>query len=599
MIKHHRILCEGARPTAPGREWRDAELVHLRIGKGRKDVHLHVEHISRKMCANLPSLAADLLEIAAFVYAADQMFSRGGTKEFEYGLRWRRRLRFEIPVRCPEIWRQPAVSNELAETLGFLSDDDYEFAFSRSRHPRPLSGYLYPAPEPADGSDFQEVILFSGGLDSLGGAIQEILQGHHRVALVSHRPVNKLYTRQCHLVSLINDLLPERRLRPLHVAVEVNKGKSLSHDFMQRSRSFLFAAMAAIVARMFHLQRIRFYENGVIALNLPISPQVLGGRATRTAHPRVLKGFARLFSRLFECDFRVENPFQWKTRTEILAEIRTAGRATLCAPTSSCTRTLITTTQHTHCGRCSQCVDRRLAALAAELSDEEDPGHIYGSNVVTDPRDRDELTLIERYFGTARRVEGIDACTKFIGEYAEASRVLRHMDVPPARAAELIFDLYQRHSSQILGGLVKEVRAKAEDLVRGRYPPNCLLRLACGKLLGSSQVGEVASPANGQHAEPMRKLVVDEKTFTAYFAGKDCFLGNTMEFWVLARLNQTPGVYVSYNDFRDDVWKNDQTENNTIQRTISNLRRKLRDKHMTEVQINGQEKGHYQLVLLP
>jgi hypothetical protein len=176
-----------------------------------------------------------------------------------------------------------------------------------------------------EGEDFQEVVPFPGGLDSLGGAVQEILQGQRKVALVSHRPVSKLYSCQKALVAALGDRLTDPRLRPLHVAVEVNKGKSLGRDFTQRSRSFLFAAVAVVVARLFGLRRVRFYENGVTSLNLPISPQVLGGRATRTTHPRVLDGFGRLFSLLMGCEFVVENPFLWKTKAEVLAGIKAAG----------------------------------------------------------------------------------------------------------------------------------------------------------------------------------------------------------------------------------------------------------------------------------
>ena len=39
---------------------------------------------------------------------------------------------------------------------------------------------------------------------------------------------------------------------------------------------------------MLGLNRVHFYENGIISLNLPVCAQVVGGRATRTTHPRVM-----------------------------------------------------------------------------------------------------------------------------------------------------------------------------------------------------------------------------------------------------------------------------------------------------------------------
>src|SRR5262249_8050253 len=273
----------------------------------------------------------------------------------------------------------------LRETLGFLSDDDYEFGFARLKDPPRLDSYLFDTTKP-DAGGFEEVVLFSGGLDSLGGAVREILRERHKGALVSHRPANQVYRRQGELVRQLERHLPGRRLRPLHVAVEVNKGQELTSDFMQRSRSFLFAALAAVTARLFGLRRVRFYENGILSLNLPISGQVLGARATRSTHPVVLGGVSRLFPLLFGCDFAVENPFLWESKAEVLSAIRAAGVGELCAAAVSCVHTMGQTQAQTHCGGCSQCVDRRLAALAAGLGPFEDPPSRYASDVLTAPR---------------------------------------------------------------------------------------------------------------------------------------------------------------------------------------------------------------------
>jgi hypothetical protein len=139
------------------------------MGNGRDDVHLRIDHITGAMCAGLPDVAADLVELASFVYAADQAVNRGGTKEFEYGRHWRRQFRFEVPVRRVDKWRQPEVVDVLAATLGFLSDDDYEFGFAPYRNPPPMTRYLFEQSGDSKGHDFEEVLLFSGGLDSLGG----------------------------------------------------------------------------------------------------------------------------------------------------------------------------------------------------------------------------------------------------------------------------------------------------------------------------------------------------------------------------------------------------------------------------------------------
>ena len=363
MSDEHLILCGGAGHKASRRGRPD--VLRLDTDARRGSVNLRIGDISRQMVANLPDVATDLIEIAAYVYCADQAITRGGSQEIKYGKKWRRSFRFEIPVRMPEVWSAQDVRDELIHTLGFLSDDDYEFSFTKLTRPAPFQRYLELSAMCDQPPEVDEVLLFSGGLDSLGGAVQRVLQQKKKVALVSHRSVGKISRRQRDLVSELAQRVGDPKLKPLHVPVLINKDKTLGREYTQRSRSFLYASLAAVVARIFRLDRIRFYENGVTSLNLPICAQVIGARATRTTHPKVLRGLGSLFSLLFDCDFLVENPFLWKTKTDVISEIRQAGYGDLCRHTVSCMHTWEMTTLHTHCGRCSQCIDRRLSALAA------------------------------------------------------------------------------------------------------------------------------------------------------------------------------------------------------------------------------------------
>jgi hypothetical protein len=549
------------------------------------------------MCASPPDEVIDLLELAAYVYTADQAVTRGGTREFDYGSRWRRHFRFEVPVRRPEVWGQREVTAALTETLSFLSDDDFEFAFMRYRDPPPVERYLY-GEVAEEGGDFEEVMLFSGGLDSLGGAVREVLQGHRKVALVSHRPVSKVYARQRDLAAEITRRLPGAGLRPLHVAVEVNKGKALGGEFTQRCRSFLFAAVAAAVARLLGLWRIRFYENGVVSLNLPLSPQVLGGRASRTTHPRTMRGFARLFTLLFGSPFAAENPFLWETKTTVLKGIQAAGHGDLCARTSSCGHTFGRTVQHPHCGCCSQCVDRRLTALAAGLSDAEDPPSGYASDVLTGPRDGADLILVERYVGALLKIGKIEEPRAFLTAFPELSRVLLHVDEAARQAAERAYAVYRLHADQIKAALAGVVRRESEGIVEWCHPLNCLLSVLCGRAGRQRAALQPSDAAAAPAEETPRPLVLDEETFEAHYGKAACFLGNTMEFHVLARLIRSTGRFVAVNSLRDDVWPHGEAEKNTIQRTVSNLRRRLREAGI-DVIIDGSQKDYYRLILSP
>ena len=82
---------------------------------------------------------------------------------------------------------------------------------------------------------------------------------------------------------------------------------------------------------MFDRDEFTFYENGVVSLNLPIAKDVLGARATRTTHPKVIRGFEVLFSAVLERDITIRTPFQWLTKKEVTRKSSSTASAT-CSP---------------------------------------------------------------------------------------------------------------------------------------------------------------------------------------------------------------------------------------------------------------------------
>src|SRR5690606_11435438 len=98
------------------------------------------------------------------------------------------------------------------------------------------------------------VTLFSGGLDSLAGAV-EALDSGESVALVSHQSSTMIRARQRDLVETLRARTRSNQL--FHVSVVVNKGSAPARSFTQRSRSFLFATLGFVVARLFGVGDVR------------------------------------------------------------------------------------------------------------------------------------------------------------------------------------------------------------------------------------------------------------------------------------------------------------------------------------------------------
>jgi 7-cyano-7-deazaguanine synthase in queuosine biosynthesis len=352
------VLCGGARRSE------GESPLRLALSGASQNITLRLEDISRRLVLNVPDRLIDLIEIASYVYCADQAISRGGLQQRAMGADWRRDFRFVIPVRDPGHWSEPAVSVPLCAALSFLSEDDYAFEFEKADDPTPLQNYLEFGDEAGTTLSADEVVLFSGGLDSLSGAIEELATTSKGVALVSHRSSTKIFDHQKRLISALKKQFPQRLI---HLPVRMTRlqDELPAPEHTHRSRSFLYAAIASVVARLLGSDQIRFFENGVLSINLPIAEQVVGSRATRTTHPLALQRFREFFTAALGKPIEIENPFIWSIKADVIRLIVDRGCADLIKDTVSCTRTRDMRREHTHCGCCSQCINRRFGVLAA------------------------------------------------------------------------------------------------------------------------------------------------------------------------------------------------------------------------------------------
>ena len=468
------VICGNA-PTDGIEENPDRDL-RLRLwGKDGPDkITLRIEDIHKKMSKDVPDSFQDLLEIATYVYSADQAIPRGADDVDSFGHGWRRDLHFIIPVRKPDFWNGDDIHQALRSTLGFLSDDNYHFEFVKLKEAQAFQGYLK---FDDDGRLFgypEQVVMFSGGLDSLAGAIDEVLNEKHKVVLVTHKSTPKLNTRHRRLEKMIADKAGENA--PLHIGVRVNKNKGLNYEYTQRSRSFLYVSIGATIAKMINLKSVRFYENGVISLNLPVCAQVVGGRATRTTHPRVIRGFQEIISLVAGEPFTIENPYIWKTKAGVIKVITKAGCQDMIAASTTCTHTWEMTNHHTHCGTCSQCIDRRFAMIAAK-ADQHDPVEAYKADIFTQSRSKDEDKIMAAaYLERANQVREQDDITQFIARFSEVSRVFRYLNGNSGKVAQKVYDLYKRHAKEVCDAMDTMVGRNITAIRQRTLPGDCLLR---------------------------------------------------------------------------------------------------------------------------
>lgn len=465
------IRCGGASPatTRGARE----TILNLR-GPGR-NIRVKYTDINRRVVQRITPAMLDLLDIAAYVFVADQACTRGGSMDSGVGARWRRDFRFRIPVREHRLWASARVSGMLASTLGFLSDDDYDFTFLKRTGKQEIQEFFDFSPDDVD-VVADRVMLFSGGLDSLAGAIAETATSAERCVLVSHCSATVHAQAQRALVAE----LAKHGRAPLHVPVWVDKDKELSNDPNQRTRSFLFTALAATVASGLGVTEIRFYENGFTSINLPFSEQLVGARASRTTNPKVLSDLSALLTEVTGRGMRIVNPFVSMTKADVVKLIADAGLAHLIDRTVSCSRVRLATAAHPHCGNCMQCIERRFGVLFAGCGGD-DPENKYRVELLCGPReDGQDKTMVESIVRTAQDMLSMTV-DEFATRYPEVNRVLRCFPGGSEAALAAVFALHQRHAEQVVSVIKSGIATHAAAVARGAVDATALLSLLASR----------------------------------------------------------------------------------------------------------------------
>jgi len=294
--------------------------------------------------------AWDLLSIALSVVTADIAALREHSPDG-----WTREFELEVAVADPAFWRTQAASVEAA--LAFLTTDRWQVRF--------VGGGVLPAPprEPVRPGE-NCVVLLSGGLDSLIGAIDRVACGKKPFTI--SQTVRGDAEKQVDFASKIGGGLR-------HLQLNHNAHAPGTEEASQRARSLIFIAFGVLAATTLAVhhsgQTVPLYvcENGFIALNPPLTGARIGSLSTRTAHPEFLNGVQQILDAA-GLRVRIENPYQFTTKGEMLRGC--ADQALLMAEAAratSCGR--FQRFNYRHCGRCVPCQVRRAAFIASGIPD--------------------------------------------------------------------------------------------------------------------------------------------------------------------------------------------------------------------------------------
>lgn len=459
------FLCDGA--STPG-EWRGkwTKTDRLVTEGERSTVNFTIKPLEGSLHGSLDARSSDLVRIAAFVLAADQSVSRGGDADPTLH-NWHRRMGLVIPVNDPDFWGSSAVLGALRECVGFVSDDDWDFRFSqRTEGPRQVAFDDVVAPD----AEADVVIPFSGGIDSLT-AVVEALRAGQRPMLIWHSSSNVLEGTRRQLLEALRSIFPQQPIG--RISARAHRVGPEQVEESNRSRSFFFASLAAVVANRFKTAGVYLADNGWVSVNPRINDQMIGARGTRSTHPRFLRLFNELASLVFEDAPPVQNPFWDQTRADVMVRLRAAGCEGLLPTTRSCSAGRNKRRETPHCGECSQCIDRRFSSIAAGLQ-EFDPGEAYAFDVMRDALKPDTESLVMSYIRAARKIDRLSRDALFY-EFPELADCVVLDDGEDE--ADAYATLFHRQAAAVLDVVERQIETSKSDLARGNLPSRNLLVL--------------------------------------------------------------------------------------------------------------------------
>jgi 7-cyano-7-deazaguanine synthase in queuosine biosynthesis len=313
-----------------------------------------------RIFGDVPLPHRDLVTFATGVFLADRTVTR--PKD------WRRAIELEIPVYDVAGWE--GCASHCAETLEILSSDSWQLTFTQQPDPKELTVAKHP--------EVDRVLLFSGGADSLCGAIRSLADGE-RLLLVSHWDWAGHSAVQQRLAGRLAARFPKQvKLRRIHLARRSTQigGGAFRDEATRRARSLLFLSLGLADASVEPVAPLWVAENGYAAINPPLAGERRGALSTRTTHPLVLR---RVRDAVHSLGGRAEfeNPFASLTKGEMYSDAAAAlgkeNAEKILAMSHSCSHIRYAQgtgyPPETQCGVCFGCLVRRAAFHAADMTD--------------------------------------------------------------------------------------------------------------------------------------------------------------------------------------------------------------------------------------
>ena len=396
---------------------------------------LDLDNLLRISGVPLDAAAADLVEAMFAISKADRICPRGP------GHLAPRSIEVQIPVRLPDLWMSHPIEASLRSLLAWLTGDDWKFRFSQ-RQDDSLWAESQTGFWPRIDSE-TDVILNSGGLDSLIGLAQWSAQSHdHRLIAVT--------TGKSELIHLAGDVV--RQVRPalasnpkidvlgIEESICWPDQSRNERESSWRTRALFPLAVGAVAVHLVGASKLQLFENGIGAIALPMTPDHVGVGATRGVQPRTLRLFSELVSEILSHPLQVINNGLFLTKQQGVAKLLLPSLAAAVHLTNSCPRWSYI---RRPCGICTSCLERQMALRSTSfeepLSQNRDQNSDFEAMAFQVERLRLELP------------EGVNKLAENYEEVDEAIRYAECIGIERLYSMQLLAKLYGDHVREFDG----------------------------------------------------------------------------------------------------------------------------------------------------
>ncbi|MBI4935940.1 MAG: 7-cyano-7-deazaguanine synthase [Actinobacteria bacterium] len=351
---------------------------------GDRNFLLNFDYATAGLPRQLTEREMDWLEVAGQIFAVDMACKRG-----DGDLSWARDITAHLPVRDPAYWQSQ--SPALQEIFGDFTSDRIHLHFESEPNPSPA-----PRQRSQPFPDHDCVALVSGGVDSFVGAVGLIADGRRTLA-VSHTAAGATTRAQSRVEEVLVGMYSGFERVGLSAAKQGNSFPDPEKS--QRSRSFLFLAVSALVASVGGTNEVFINENGPMAIHLPMTAARIGSLSTHTAAPAVLERVEALARMVLGSNITIRNTLLAMTKPEVVERGVQLGVGGPLAETVSCWSIGRTSR---HCGVCAPCLIRRISFEWCGTSD-----CVYDRDTFGDPAVLDSESASDNLTHLIRLVEDL------------------------------------------------------------------------------------------------------------------------------------------------------------------------------------------------